>query len=894
MRALRPPALASAVLILAAGFLLSPSGCAKRGAGKPVYLDTDAPLDRRVDDLVARMTLEEKVSQMMNEAPAVERLGIPAYNWWGEALHGVARAGLATVFPQAIGLAAAWDTELLGRVATAISDEARAKHHEFARRGRRGLYQGLTFWSPNINLFRDPRWGRGMETYGEDPYLTGRLGVSFIRGLQGNDPKYLKVVATPKHYAVHSGPEPDRHSFEPEIDERDFRESYLPHFQACIEEAKAFSIMCAYNSFGGFPCCGNPRLLLDILRKEWGFGGYVVSDCGAVDDIRGGHKKTATTPKAAAMAVKAGCDLDCGNEYTGLLEAVRAGLLTEKDIDVSVRRLFRARFKLGTFDPPESVPYARIPYSVVDSDTHRLLALEAARKSIVLLKNQDGLLPLAKDIKTIAVIGPNAADPSLLLGNYNGTPFAAVTPLQGIMDKVAPGTKVLYAMGCPPAAGLPALKVVPSTVLMVMNGNHRENGLRGEYYGRGEFTGDPAFVRIDKIVDFQWPDASPHEGFPADDYAVRWSGMIVPPADGEYALGGEGFNAFKIYFEDKLLVEYDGRHEPGRLSKNVRLHGGVPYRIRLEMIARSTNGMMRLLWSPPTAGLKKEALEKAAKSDAVVLCLGLTPQLEGEEMDVPVEGFRGGDRLTLDLPRVQEELAEAVAALGKPTILVLLNGSALAVNWAAERLPAVIEAWYPGQAAGPALADVLFGDYNPAGRLPITFYTSADELPPFKDYRMQGRTYRFYKGKALFPFGYGLSYTRFEYVDLRLPAAVEAGRDFEVAVDVRNSGGRAGEEVVQLYITNKDASVPVPLRSLQGFKRILLNPGESQTVTFIVQPGQLSVLDKDFKRIVEPGRFEIAVGGLQPGFQGRTEGLTSQVLTAALQVGARGRAGRTN
>ena len=425
---------------------------------------------------------------------------------------------------------------------------------------------------------------------------------------------------------------------------------------------------------------------------------------------------------------------------------------------------------------------------------------------------------------------------------------------------------------------------------MVMNGNRRENGLRGEYYGRGEFKGDPAFVRIDKKIDFQWPDTSPHQGFSPDDYAVRWSGMIVPPADGDYALGGEGFNAFKIHLEDKLLVEYDGNHQPGRLSKNVHLHGGVPYQIRIEMATRSTNGMMRLLWSPPTAGLKRDALDKASRSDAVVLCLGLTPQLEGEEMDVPVEGFRGGDRLTIDLPRVQEDLLEAVAALGKPTILVLLNGSALAVNRAAERLPAIVEAWYPGQAAGHAIADVLFGDYNPAGRLPITFYTSVDELPPFKDYRMQGRTYRYYRGRPLYPFGYGLSYTQFEYAHLRLPETVDAGAAFEVRVDVRNAGGRAGEEVVQLYLSHKDASDPVPLRSLQGFKRVMLNPGESQTVVFSLQPGQLSVLDGNFKRMVEPGRVEIAVGGSQPAPGDRPGPGT--VLTGTIRVVSPG--GRTN
>jgi beta-glucosidase len=871
---------AAVILVLAAG---GASACRRSVPDRIVFRDPDVPLDQRVDDLVSRLTLEEKVGQMMHAAPAIERLGVPAYNWWNEGLHGVARAGLATVFPQAIGLAATWDAELLGRVAAAISDEARAKHHEAVRRGLRGIYQGLTFWSPNINLFRDPRWGRGMETYGEDPYLTGRMAVAFIRGLQGDDPRYLKTVATPKHFAVHSGPEPDRHGFEALAGERDLRESYLPHFRAAVEEGRAYSVMCAYNAYDGRPCCGSDRLLNGILRREWGFGGYVVSDCDAVNDIRTGHRQASDAAEAAAMAVKAGTDLNCGAEFAGLLEAVQRGLIDEKDLDVSVKRLFRARFRLGFFDPPERVPYAAIPPSVVDSEAHRRLALEAARKSIVLLRNEGGLLPLAKGLRKIAVIGPNAADVEVLLGNYNGTPSNPVTPLQGILDKVAPRTEVAYARGCDPAPGLPGLEAVPSSYLMIMDQGRRTNGLRGEYYPNRELRGDPAFLRIDKKIDFEWWDGAPSERFDPDDFSIRWTGLLVPPESGEYYLGGEGFNAFKLYFENKLLVEFDGSHHPRRTAKPLTLRGGTPYQIRLDYSCRAGDASIRLLWRMPGRGLRREALDAARDADAVILCLGLSPRLEGEEMDVPVEGFAGGDRLSLDLPSVQRDLLEAVVKLGRPTVLVLLNGSPLAVDGAAAGVPAILEAWYPGQAAGSALADVLFGDYNPAGRLPVTFPASAADLPPFSDYAMKGRTYRFFEGRPLYPFGYGLSYTRFEYGRLEMPARATAGEGFEVRADVRNAGTRAGEEVVQLYVRDKQASVPVPLRSLQGFRRILLNPGETRTVTFRIEPAQLSLWDAGLKQTVEPGFFEISVGGGQPGAP-LPGGASSGILTGEIEV----------
>lgn len=688
------------------------------------FLDPSLPVEQRVDDMVGRMTLEEKVSQMMNTAPAIDRLGIPAYDWWNECLHGVGRAGLATVFPQAIGLGATWDEDLIFRVSTAISDEARAKHHEFVRNNSRKRYQGLTFWTPNINIFRDPRWGRGQETYGEDPFLTGKIGVQFIRGLQGDDPKYFKTIATVKHFVVHSGPEPERHSFDAVTDERDFRETYLPQFEMGIKEGKAYSVMCAYNRYNGEACCGSESLLNGILRTEWGFDGYIVSDCGAITDIYRGHKVVPTAQEAASVAVKAGTDLECSNVYRNLTDAVSKNLITEKEIDIALKRLMTARFRLGMFDPESMVAYSKIPYSVVDSEKNKELALETARKSIVLLKNEHSLLPLRKDIGRIAVIGPNSDQSFVLLGNYNGTPSDPVTPLRGIREALAGKSEVIYAQGCSWAAGMPSEK--------------------------------------------------------------------------------------------------------------------------------------------PGADLRKEALEAAAKSDVVIMCMGITPRLEGEEMRVNVEGFRGGDRTRIDLPDVQQQLIKEIHALGKPVVLVLLNGSALAINWEKDNIPAIVESWYGGQAAGQAIADVIFGDYNPAGRLPVTFYRSVEDLPDFGDYSMKNRTYRYFTGQPLFPFGYGLSYTTFKYSNLKVNKSAHAGDSVKVAVSVKNTGKRKGDEVVQLYLSNLGADVPVPIRSLKGFRRISLLPGETKTVTFTVSPDAFSVIDENNKRVIEPGVFEFAAGGSQP------------------------------
>jgi beta-glucosidase len=702
------------------------------------YQDPSLPVEERVKDLVSRMTLEEKVSQTLNASPAIERLGIPEYDWWNECLHGVARAGIATVFPQAIGLAATWNTDLMAHVAVATSDEARAKHHEALRQGEHGRYKGLTFWSPNINIFRDPRWGRGQETYGEDPYLTARMGVEFIKGLQGDNPKYLKLVATPKHYAVHSGPEHDRHHFDARASERDMRQTYLPAFKACIVEAKAYSIMGAYNRTNGEPCCASPTLLEQILREEWGFEGYVVSDCGAIADIHLHHKVVETPEAASALAVKMGCELNCGRTYGALLKAVDKGLLSEEDVDRAVERLFTARLKLGMFDPPEMVPYAQIPYSVNDSPAHRELALQAARESIVLLKN-DGLLPLNRHaLRSVAVIGPNADEVEVLLGNYNGTPSSAVTPRQGLAAKLGPKVEVRYAKGS---------GVIQGSVVDTM-----------------------------------------------------------------------------------------------------------------------------------------EAAEAARKADVVIACVGISQLLEGEEGQRMSEGISQGDRSDLDLPSVQRELLQAIHAVGKPLIVVLINGSALSVNWANKHANAIVEAWYPGEEGGTALAEVLLGEYNPAGRLPVTFCRSVEDLPPFTDYDMEGHTYRYFRGEPLYPFGYGLSYTQFAYTDLKIePREPNPEQEIQVAVKVTNVGSRAGDEVVQLYVTDLEASVPVPIRELAGFSRIHLAPAQTKTARFTIVPEQLSLISDEGERVIEAGDFQIAVGGCQPGFEALC-GSSTQVLTGQITV----------
>ncbi len=857
----------NSILSLVFGLILL-AGCSWAiSKNKENEMDNTPPFDfeEKARELVASMTLEEKVSQMNYESPAIERLGIPEYNWWNECLHGVGRAGRATVFPQAIGLAAMFDKDQMSKISEIISDEARAKHHEFASRGKRGIYQGLTYWTPNINIFRDPRWGRGMETYGEDPYLAGELAVRFIKGLQGDDPNYLKLVATAKHFAVHSGPEIDRHRFNAQPSPQDFLNTYSPHFEKVVKEAGVYSIMCAYNSYEGQPCCGN-KDLSGLLRNDWGFEGYIVSDCWAIRDFydKGAHEISADAMEASAVAVKAGTDLNCGNSYPALVEAVKSGLIKEAELDVSLERLMVARLKLGLFAPEGTVKYENIPYDVVDSEKHRLAALETARKSMVLLKNENNILPLdKKKVQKIAVIGSNADDLEVLLGNYNGYPTEPITPLQGIQQKL-PQAEVSYAVGCKLAEGLPVFEAIPQSV-MFTDTSMKEKGLKGEYFDNISFSGQPKHTRIDKTVDFTWRTTPPFEDMDADAYAVRWTGILTVDKTGKYALGGEAFSSMKLYLDDKLLMERQDVHHPKKIYEYVTLKAGETYELRFECVQNNTeHSIMRLLWESPKENLEQEAMDIAKNADAIVLCMGISPLLEGEEMKVKVDGFSGGDRVHTKLPKTQSDLIQKIQALGKPTVLVLLNGSALSINWENENVPAIIEAWYPGQAGGTAIADIIFGDYNPSGRLPVTFYKDIDDIPPFSDYDMKGKTYRYFKGEPLYEFGYGLSYSTFLYSNMKIAEQIEAGKPLTITVDVENTADRKGEEVVQVYMQNPNADDFNPHKTLAAFDRVAFGPGEKKTLTFTVRPEQLSTVNKDGNKVVAPGLCEISVGGAQP------------------------------
>jgi len=847
----------------------------------PDYLNPRLPIDKRVDDLVSRLTLEEKISQMMNKSVAIDRLGIPAYDWWNEALHGVAYAGTATVFPQAIGLGATWNEELIHRVATAISDEARAKYNDAIANDQRKRFYGLSFWSPNINIFRDPRWGRGQETYGEDPFLTSRLGVAFVKGMQGNDPRYLKTIATPKHYAVHSGPESERHIFNAKPSVRDLNETYLPAFRATITEGKAGSIMCAYNSVDGEPVCASKRMLDEILRRQWGFDGYVVSDCDAIADIYKHHKFAKTEEEGVAIGVKAGTDLTCGYEYRALLPAIKQGLISEAEIDTAVKRLFRARFRLGMFDPPETVPFSKIPFAVNDSAANRELARKAAQESIVLLKNENNILPLKKDLNTIAVIGPNADSLEVLLGNYHGVPSKSVTPLEGIKRKVSPNTRVLSALGTSLTGDI--VLPIPSSAMFSPD-DPNAHGFKGEYFNNKDLQGEPAVTRTDEQVNFDWFTNSPVPELNTDNFSVRWTGQIVPTVSGLYQLGMRSDDGLRLYLDDKLFID-DWRDRSARtVTAPIELEAGRRYKIRIDYYDRYASATAKLIWTPPQIEktLWDEAIDKAKQADVVVIAAGLSPSLEGEEMEVKVKGFSGGDRTDLNLPEAQEKLLKAMVATGKPVVLVLLNGSALAINWANNNVPGIIEAWYPGEEGGAAVADVLFGDYNPGGRLPVTFYKSTDDLPDFRDYNMDGRTYRYYKGEPLYSFGHGLSYTNFTYNNLKLPKRVKVTDKIEVSVNVQNAGSRGGDEVVQLYVTDVAASTPVPIRVLKGIKRLYLAPGEKRRLNFTLTSRDLTLIDNRGKRILEPGEFRISIGGKQPGSV--PDAKTTQVLTSSFTV----------
>ncbi|MHC4131058.1 MAG: glycoside hydrolase family 3 C-terminal domain-containing protein [Planctomycetota bacterium] len=861
--------------------LIYPSliGC----ANEPAYKNTNLSFEERAKDLVSRMTLDEKVSQMIHLAEPIERLQIPYYNWMNECLHGVANMeDYVTVFPQSIGMGASWDTECIYRVATAISDEARAMHHNGYKNLEGGHVGGLTFWSPNINLFRDPRWGRGQESYGEDPYHIGQMAIPFIRGLQGDDPKYLKVVSTVKHYVVHSGPEPERHEFNVKTSERDFWETYMPHFVTALKEADVYSVMCAYNRYNGESCCGSNYLLNELLREKYDFDGYIVSDCGSVTDIFEFHEINDTPEEAAALAVKSGVDLNCGRgtffPYESLQKAVEKGLITESEIDTAIYRLMLARMKLGMFDPPEMVPFSKIPKEVIDSKKHQELTLEMARKSIVLLKNENNMLPLKKSTKKIAVIGPNANNENVLLGNYHGIPSNPISLLNGLKSKL-PKTEFLYSKGCDYVDEPDLLNLLPPAILFT-DEKMSQKGIKVEFFNNKTFSGDPVVKKVESNVFLTSEFGVPYKGLEEENFSVRWSGSIVIPEHAKYKFIAAGNENCKVYLNNKLII--DGRKSSS--SEFLDLKSGGPYSFKIEVVVDTEEFDLIMFWKIDQNDLANNAMAAAEESDIIIMAMGISNEIEGEELGVQLTGFSGGDRTTIELPVEQQRLIRNIKSLNKPVILVLMGGGSFALPAEQKLCDAILMAWYPGQAGGTALADVLFGDCNPSGKLPLTFYKSTSDLPDFRNYDMEGRTYRFFKGEPLYAFGYGLSYTSFAYSDLELPESIEAGENIELSVKVKNTGSVAGDEIVQIYVKDVQASVRVPVHSLQAFKRIHLKPGETKTVRFNLSPKQIALLNDDMEWMVEPGKFLTSAGGRQPNQKENIGGNYKDIIVEEMTV----------
>jgi len=855
-------------VVLGAVFL-SVAGVGAAGAqdAKAPYLDTTLTPEQRAMDLVHRMTLEEKASQLVNQARAIPRLGVPAYDWWSEALHGVAVNG-TTEFPEPVGLAATFDPAGIHAMATIISTEARIKHAQNVRAGHSNIMEGLDFWSPNINIFRDPRWGRGQETYGEDPFLTARMGVAFVTGMQGDDPRYYKVISTPKHFAVHSGPEPSRHFADVDVSKHDEVDTYLPAFRAAVTEGKAGSVMCSYNAINGQPGCANEFLLQDQLRRKWGFNGYVVSDCGAVIDIFQGHHFRASQPEASAISLQRGMDNECADffakvtddhDYKPYLDAVHQGYLRESEIDVTLTRLFTARMKLGMFDPPEMVPYTKIDEKLLDSAEHRAMARKLANEAMVLLKN-DGVLPLKSGALKIALVGPLADQTKVLLGNYNGVPSHSVSVLEGLKAEFpsakitfVPGTQFLRNDGTP----------VPNALLTTPDG---KPGVKADY-GTGDLMGGkptPLMSRVEPGINLS-EESIPAEAKGKGPIGVQWTGFLTPNETGDFKLG--------VLVDGFARVSLDGKEVTtaysmaGAAPKVGRVHlekgQKVPISVSYGMFG-PIGLRAQLIWQKVNMAPSPEAVAAAKDADVVVAVVGITSELEGEEMQVTEEGFLGGDRTSLNLPKPEEELLQAVSATGKPLVVVLMNGSALSVNWAKEHANAIVDAWYSGEEGGAAVAETLSGKNNPAGRLPVTFYKGVEQLPLFEDYTMKGRTYRYFEGTPLYPFGYGLSYTTFQYTGLTVTDSVQAGDPVSADVTVTNNGSRDGDEVVQLYLTFPDVK-GAPLKALRAFQRVHLEAGAAQKVHFELKDRDLSMVTEAGEPIIAEGSYSVHVGGGQPG-----------------------------
>lgn len=821
------------------------------------YQNPDLSPEKRANDLLSRLTLEEKVLLMQNTSPAIPRLGIKAYDWWNEALHGVGRAGLATVFPQSIGMGASFNNDLLFQVFTAVSDEARAKSTEFSKQGELKRYQGLTMWTPNINIFRDPRWGRGQETYGEDPYLTSQMGMAVVRGLQGpEDAKYDKLHACAKHFAVHSGPEWNRHSFNAEnINPRDLWETYLPAFKDLVQKANVKEVMCAYNRLEGDPCCGSNRLLMQILRNEWGYQGLVVSDCGAISDfyMDRAHKTHADKGHASAGAVLNGTDVECGTNYASLPQAVKEGLISEESIDISVRRLLKARFELGEMD--NNISWNNIPYSVVDSKEHRDLALRMAHESIVLLQNKKNILPLHKKMK-IAVVGPNANDSVMQWGNYNGFPSHTVTLLEGIKQYV-PEAQIIFEPGCDHTSNLTLQSVFQQCS---MNG---KNGFSAKYWNNPKQEGNPdVLTHISTPFHFITTGATTFAaGVNLSNFSASYEAIFRPTQTEDISFRFQTQGATRLSIDGKeVAAGLNFKHNANVYT--LKAEAGKEYQIKIDFAFFNRDAALDFDMGREVPVDFTKSIQRIKSADVVVFAGGISPSLEGEEMRVTIPGFKGGDRETIELPAIQSRLISELKKAGKKVVFVNFSGSAIALPAEKEACDAILQAWYPGQAGGAAIADVLFGTYNPAGRLPVTFYKSTAQLPDFEDYNMTGRTYRYMKESPLFPFGYGLSYTTFQYGDATLSAATIAHDDkVTLNIPVSNIGKKDGEEVVQVYM-RRPGDTEGPSHALRAFKRIAIGKGQTNQVEIPLVKEDFEWFDTNTNTMCPiEGEYELLYGG---------------------------------
>lgn len=836
---------------------LPASGREARPVADTTFWNPDLPIKERLDDLIGRLTLEEKVRQMVNDAPAIERLGIPAYNWWNECLHGVARSSYnVTSYPQAIGMAATWDTDAVQKMAAQISDEGRAIYNDSRRKGTPGIYKGLTYWTPNINIFRDPRWGRGQETYGEDPFLTGEIGAAMVRGLQGDDPVYLKASACAKHFAVHSGPEWNRHTFNAEASLHDLWDTYLPAFRKLVTEAGVTGVMGAYNRFEGQACCASDLLLTDILYNQWGYEGYVTSDCGAIDDMYLNHRIYSDAASGSADAVRHGTHCECGGgTYLSLLRAVEDGTITEDEIDMAVRKLFEIRMRLGMFDPDSRVPYSDIPVSVLECEEHREHALEMARKSIVLLKNEGRLLPLdRKKLKKIAVVGPNADEMKVFLANYYGYPSQCMTFLEALREKVGKDVEIIYEKGVNLVDGHVFTSAYDGALFSIDG----KKGFKAEYWQNMSREGTPRSVGHEDRVDYKWGDgAEVTDGIYAKHMSAAWKTVFTAPKSETVC--------FHLSADDWAELLIDGKKpvKEGLIDDYYLLEAekGRSYEIEIHYVQGTDNAEVKFDFGHLAHADYGKTAASVSDADAIIFAGGLSARVEGEEMSVDIDGFMRGDRTSIELPAVQRNMLKALDATGKPVVMVLMSGSAVGLGWESENIPAIVNAWYGGQGGAEAIADVLFGDYNPAGRLPVTFYRSEDDLPDFEDYSMKNRTYRYFTGTPVYPFGHGLSYTEFGYRDMATEFAGDGS--LKVSATVDNMGNMDGDEVVQVYVS--DGCSGHPLCALKAFRRVTLKAGSSMKVEFTLSPEDLSVVDES-GRLVPMDNPVVSIGGGQPRY----------------------------